>query len=323
MKKYDIIGVGRSFTDVVANVDHAFLEKFNIPVDAGVQFSPAELRTIQSELPTYELVAGGAIANTIAALSAMGGKGGYFGKVNNDTAGQAFLQDFALRGVDVCGMPFDTQVGLSPTCIILITNDGHRSFAVGVGCADHLVLHELRDFDYTSTHFFLTQAYMVFNDLSGPAIRAGMLAAKGKARIVTNMHDLRIAENWPNYVEGIKFVTSYSDVIIANRAEYEETLKHVQLPAFPEQIIVITKGKEGSEAICGDKHVSVPAADPASFTFVNSLGAGDAFAAGFLYSLARNGDLKKSLTYGTKAAAIVLEELSGRPTIGKQFPPLD
>lgn len=323
MRKLDVVGVGRSFTDVVASVDHAFLKKFNIPVDAGVEFSPDEIRAIQSELPGYTLVAGGAVANTIAALAALGGKGGYFGKVNNDATGQAFLRDFEERGVTICGNPFDTQVGLSPTCIILITDDGHRSFAVGVGCADHLVVHELRDFDYTSTHFFLTQTYMAFNELSGPAVRAGMLAAKGKTRIVANMHDLRIAEKHPNYVEGIKFVTSQADIIIANRAEYEETLKYVRLPAFPEQIVVVTKGQEGSEAIHGDIRVTEPAADPDSFVFVNSLGAGDAFTAGFLYSLARNNDLQTSLQYGTQAAVVVLGELSGRPTLGKPFPPLE
>jgi len=307
--KYCVVAVGRAYTDVIADVSKDFLEKRNIPFDAGREFDIPALRKIQSELKNPRMVAGGSSANTVAVLAALGGKAGFFGKVCHDEMGDFFLEDFRKRGVSLCCDPFDHQGTMSAVCLVLLTKSGHRSFVMGTNCAEDFSIKDFRSFDFRSTDFFLIDVQLLSDGKAPAVIRDAIEYAQDKTKIVFSFHNVNI---WKDQQHIARYIVEKADILIGNDAE--QTLFHnvLKLQHPPHQIIVTTKGENGVEARVGNKHIDIPGDRPKHF--VSSVGAGDSFLAGFLFGLSKGLSLEASLKYGVKTALAILEEVGARPT---------
>src|ERR1700733_8455639 len=157
MEKYDVVAVGRAYTDVLSHVDFDFLRKWDVPVNGDREFSINEIKDIRASMPSPQMFAGGPSANTVSTLSALGGKGGFFGKVNEDAAGNFFTDDFFGRKIDFLCEPHDTKIGFSPTCLVLETPDRGRSFAYNPGCADQFWAEK----DFHPSAFKLAKIFLV------------------------------------------------------------------------------------------------------------------------------------------------------------------
>ncbi len=307
-KKYCVVAAGRAFTDIIAHVPDGFIESRGIPKDAGIEFDPNSLSQILSLLRDPVMSAGGTGANMAASIAALGGKAGYFGKVGHDEAGKFFLKDFEKRGVDLCCDPY-VENGSSAVCLVILTEDGHRSFVTSSGCADAFTQNDFKDFDFSSTHFFSIDAELLITTSIAPLYFEVIEQAKRNTRIVVNTHNVR---TWKEHVNAAKFTANYADVIIGNRDEYASLQEVVPLPSGADQLIVTTYGTEGVVSLQGGVSLFEPAIKPEEF--VSSVGAGDAFMAGFLFGLSNNLNVKKSLDCGIQSAVAVLGQTEARPT---------
>jgi sugar/nucleoside kinase (ribokinase family) len=309
-EKFCAVAAGRTFTDVIAHVPHAFLDEHGIPLDAGQSFDAEGLNRIRAHLKDTQMAAGGTAANAIAIVAELGGKAGFFGKVGRDDVGRFFLEDFERRGVGLCCEPF-AEEGLSATCLCLLTDDGHRSFATHHGCADSYSLSDFTAFDFTQTHFFMIDAELLTRSVAEPVIREAFSMAKGKTRLVVSLHNVN---SWAEegHENRARFVAEMADLVIGNDAEQKSIQEIIALPHRPEQMVVTTKGPRGAEARTDKETVFVSGQKPP--VFVSSVGAGDAFTAGLLLGLSRKFGTEESLQLGVKAALAILGEMGARPT---------
>jgi len=303
------VAAGRAFTDLIAHVPAGFIESRGIPADAGRAFDAHGFMDILAALTDVHMMAGGTGANAAATMAALGGKAGFFGKVARDDVGAFFLKDFERRGVDVCCDPYaDGEVG-SAVCLVLLTEDGHRSFATYDGCADSYTLDDFRRFDFGATDFFMGDAELITLSATAHVLRQAVEIAKEKTRVVINFHNVHA---WPDYKDMARFVAEKADIVIGNRAEFASFARAQHLPGTGDQVVVTTHGADGVEALCGGSRLFVPGVKPT--TFVSSVGAGDAFMAGFLFALSKGLDMTQGLNYGIQAAVAVLGETGARPT---------
>ena len=309
MKKFAVVAAGRAYTDLVAHVSTAFLSENNMPLNAGRSLSVEELKQIQKGLTNPEMIAGGQGANSVAVVSALGGKAGFFGKVNDDEIGNFFLEDFKRRGVTLCCPVFDNTIGMSATTLVMLTENGNRSIAYNGGCADRFVPADFQSFDFLSTDFFLVESLLIYSPDAASIIKEAISLAKGKTKIVINIQGAVTCKQNP---EVAQFMADNADIIMGNEAEHEAFSHFAQIPKSPQQIIVITKGENGAEARVGSNTYSVAAQCPAKL--ISSVGAGDAFTAGFLLALSRGLNINNSLECATRVATEILGVLGGRPT---------
>lgn len=309
MNRLNVITAGFAYTDIVATVDNAFFERNSIPVNTIVSMNANVLRRLQYNLSQAVVLPGGASANSASVVSALGGKAGFFGKIANDSIGDSFLEAFTKAGVELCCPIRDVKFDLSATCMILLDQNGQRSMVYNPGAAEQFLASDFEDFNYRSADFFLVESQLLSSARAAPVIRQAIERAKEQTRIVINLQEI---QNRKPFKALLPWVAAHADILIGNEVEFQAVNKLIRLPHMPKQILVMTKGKDGAEAWAEEGHVQVPSISPK--TFVNTVGAGDAFAAGLLYSLSNKQTLEQSLHRAARVAAAMIGESGGRPS---------
>lgn len=311
-KKFNLVAVGRAYTDIIADVTPAFLQAHHIPIDGQRECPVPELKKMQAALSHPRMLAGGASANTVAIVSALGGKAGFFAKVYRDAAGQSFLEDFQQRNVDLCCSAYAQWPEMSATCLVLLTG-AHRSFAFNPGCGDEFSVGDFDKFDFSVTDFFLLEAHLLTSPIARPAMLAAVAAAENKTVIVINLQGIM---HWEGFAEVLRYITSKANIIVGNQNEqaaFAGALELLQLSLRTSQLVLTTQGANGAEIFgAGREPYHVKAEKPK--TFVSAIGAGDAFTAGFLFAQSRGMSIEESMQHGVRTATVILEEEGARPT---------
>lgn len=312
VRRYNVVAAGRAYTDVIARVSAEFLQTHQIPVDGQRACSVTELKRIQETLPQTQIVAGGSGANSVAIISALGGKAGFFGKIYGDEAGKIFLNDLMKRNVDLTCQPYAQAPELSATCLILLSDD-KRSFAFNPGCGDSFSSTDFDKFDFSTTDYFLIEAHLLTSSVAKNAIMAAMEHAKNKTDIVINLQGIT---QWGDFAEAVNTIAAEASIVIGNQEEQEsfaQALTSLQQTPRVSQLVVTTKGADGAEiSQSGQLLCRVPAEAPKEF--VSSIGAGDAFIAGFLLGQSNGMGIEESMRHAVQVASAILEETGARPT---------
>jgi sugar/nucleoside kinase (ribokinase family) len=233
--------------------------------------------------------------------------------VSADEAGVAFLEDFEKRGISLCCPPFNKETEPSAICLALVTGE-NRSFAVDPGCSDCFSDDDFNKFDFSSTHSLLIEGFQLTSPLAGRAISKTIEKAKEDAKIAINLQGMR---NWCEVPDLVNKVSSLADIIIGNSQEqtvFQGAAKMFEPCCKEDQLLITTKGSEGAELFQADTLTRYTVIARAPKVFVIPMGAGDAFAAGFLLAQSRKLTLQKSMCLAAKTATAVLEEESARPT---------
>lgn len=308
---FNVVAVGRAYTDIIFHASEKFLAAHQIPINGQRECSVELLKQIQQDLSPLQMIAGGPSANTTAIIAALGGKAGFFGKVYDDEAGKNFLEDCKQRNVVLCCTPFVKTPALTGTCLVFLT-DNKRSFAYNPGCSDYFAVTDFSAFDFSISDFFLIEAHLLTSPVAKPAIMQAIKNAKNKTRIVINLHGIT---QWDNGEVMVHEIIFYADIIIGNHDEqdaFAQALGSLQVTQSASQLIVTTQGAKGAEiSRAGQVLCHVPAVAPG--TFVSSIGAGDAFIAGFLLAQASGMGIEESMRRGAQTAAAILEETGARP----------
>jgi sugar/nucleoside kinase (ribokinase family) len=315
-KKLDVIGVGNAIVDVLAEADDAFLAAHGIPKGGMILINEPRAREIYEAMAAGREVSGGSAANSIACLASLGGDGGFVGKVADDRLGMIFRRELNSLGVEFSTAPLIEGPGTG-RCLVNVTPDAQRSMTTFLGAAG-LVAPEDIDVDMVrraAITFF--EGYLFEQPVARSAFVKACLAAKaaGKRAAITLSDSSCVDRQHETFIE---FIGAHVDILLANEREAETLFKTDRLDEIVTRarklspLTAVTRSEKGSILIprVGDV-VEVAAVTPEKL--VDTTGAGDAYAAGLLFGLARGFDLKRCGALGALAASEVISHFGARP----------
>lgn len=302
-----ILGIGNALTDILAILpDDTLLKQYHLPLGSmqHVDMETGDLIWESLKKVGVKYVPGGSAANTITCTSIFGMPSGYIGKIGNDELGQLFKSTMEQFGVK-------TTMLLSPKssgrCMVFITGaNAERTFADYMGAALDMGPEDLKEEYFQGYDYFHIEGYLVQNqDLIARAVQ---MAKAAGCLISIDMASYNVVESNAAFLNNL--VEKYVDIVFANESESraftkcekpEDGLKELSKMC---SIAVVKVGKDGSWVRSGDEQFFIPAwpANP-----VDGTGAGDTYAAGFLYGLAQDLPLKTCGEIGSIIAAKVVE----------------
>lgn len=315
--RYDVIGVGNAIVDVITTADDAFLGQHGIEKGAMTLIDEARARTLYAAMGPGQEVSGGSAANTLAGVASLGGRGAYIGKVANDQLGEIFGHDLRATGVEYSTAPL---VGGPATarCLILVTPDAQRSMNTFLGASTLFSEDDVDAERIAAAEITYLEGYLYDRDEAKAAfVRAADIARKAGRKVALTLSDPFCVDRHRASFRDL--VANHVDVIVANEAELKSLY---QLENFDEALVAVraetgiaavTRSEKGAVIVSDSETVEVPA-DPVE-TLVDTTGAGDLFAAGFLLGLARGASLETCGRLGVMAAAEVISHVGARPLV--------
>ena len=312
----DIVAIGNAIVDVIATADEAFLVSEDL-AKGSMQLISAERATdLYSKMGPGREISGGSAANTVAGMASLGRKCGFIGQVADDQLGNVFCHD--IRAIDVA---FTTPVreGEPPTaqCLILVTPDGQRTMNTFLGASQYLPVAALDREMIASAAILYLEGYLWDPEEPRAAMQSAIRIAREAGRKVAfTLSDAFCIERHRDSFNAL-INDGEIDILFANEAEMHSLMRSdhfdesVAAVAAKVPLLVVTRGPNGALAIRDGVRVEVNA-EPVT-KVVDTTGAGDLFAAGFLAGQASGRSVKDSLTMGSICAAEVISHFGPRP----------
>ena len=312
--EFDITGIGNAIVDVVSPAPEAFLSKHDMRKGGMALIDTATADALYAAMPPGAESSGGSVANSCAVAASMGARVAYLGKVADDALGSAFRRDIALAGVH---FPTPPLQGGAPTarCLILVTPDGQRTMNTYLGACVSFSEADVEEQVIARSSVLYLEGYL----FDPPAAQAAFRRAAGIAHEAGRQVALSLSDAFCVDRHRAAFrdlVANDVDILFANEAEicslYElgEFERAAEAARAEVALAVLTRSEAGSVILRGAER-AVVAAEPA--TVVDTTGAGDAYAAGFLTGLTAGRSLAACGRLGSIAAAEVIGHYGARP----------
>ena len=312
---YDLVGIGNALVDIEVQVSEGLVRKLEV-TKGGMTLSTKENQDqilTQISNHTQKIVSGGSAANTIHGFSTLGGKGYYLGRVADDTFGKHYTDDMKDCGVGFPGP--DSKTDGTGTCLILITPDSERTMLTHLGISSELHPDNVDETIVKESRTVYIEGYL----WTGDETRAAALKMADAARhagvpVAFTLSDAFVVNTYKESLTD--FIRWKVDILFCNNVEARAMTDEVKdETAFAElkgmvDTLFMTRGVEGSW-VSNSQHAKINI-DPFQVQAVDTTGAGDLYAAGSLYGLIHNHDLKKSGILGSYCAAQVVTHLGGR-----------
>jgi sugar/nucleoside kinase (ribokinase family) len=314
---YDVVGIGSAIVDIIARCDDAFIT--NQGLDKGTMrlIDEIEVERLYALMGPAVEISGGTVPNTCVGLASLGGKAAFIGKIAKDQFGQVFGHDLRAIGVTFKTEPMQNS---APTarCLILVTPDGERTMNTFLGAAAELSTAEIAPELIRDSKVVYLEGY----SFDPPTAKQAFYEAAKIGR--TNDTTVALTLSDPFCVERHRqafhdFIKAGVDLLFANK---REIMALYQTESFDEacarvrqdcKLVAITRSAKGSVVITPDQIIEVQAA-PVQHV-VDTTGAGDLYAAGFLFGLARGMELGECGRLGSIAAAEVISHIGPRPEV--------
>jgi sugar/nucleoside kinase (ribokinase family) len=312
----DIVAMGDAIVDVIADCDEDFIRAHKLPKGSMQLLTAKEADTLYAAMGVAREMSGGSAANSMAGVAAMGGHAAFIGQIADDQLGTIFEHDMHALGVR-----FDTPalVGGPPTgrCLILVTPDAQRTMNTCPGASHELSAETISPDLISSASILYLEGYLFGPEKPRAAMMKAVDIAHSAGRKVafTLSESVCIAGRKEGF--GRMIDDGGVDLLFANEDEALQLTGRTDLEAALSELkmkvptLVITRGPEGAIAIEGDARISIPAA-PVS-EVVDTTGAGDLFAAGFLTARCKGTGLERCLWTGAIAAGEVIQHYGARP----------
>ncbi|MEM6626029.1 MAG: adenosine kinase [Pseudomonadota bacterium] len=313
---YDVVALGNAIMDVIAQVDDAFLVEMDIAKARMNMIDEARAEMLYQALPAERLeTSGGSAGNTIAGLKSFGGSGAYMGKVADDEIGAAYVADMARIGVPFFGAPLKNGVATARS-MIAVTPDGERSMNTYLGASTEFSADDVVQDVIQSAQWLYLEGYLFDKPAAKAAfVRASEIAAAADRKVAITLSDVFCVERHREAF--LHLVRTHVDLVFANEAEllslYESDDFDAAIDALRKDtsLAAITRSEKGSVIIDGDDTWSVTT--PQVDRLVDATGAGDQYAAGFLYGITHGFSAGDSARLGHIAAAEVISHYGPRP----------
>ena len=310
----DVIGIGNAIVDVLTHSSEDRLAELKLQKGAMTLIDSMEADALYKEMGAGVECSGGSAANTIAGIAALGGDALFIGKVKNDEGGRTFQHDLTARRVR-----FPTKMAddgrNTARCLIFITPDGQRTMQTYLGACIDLTPDDVDPDLIRNAKITYLEGYLWDPPKAREAFKkAAKIAHEAGRKIALSLSDPFCVER--HRAELVEFVEKHVDILFANEHEiaslYQTDFESAaKLAAQNCEIAVLTKSAEGSIVMSGER-VVIEKAQPVE-KVVDTTGAGDLYAAGFLFGLSRNLDLAVCARYGSICAAEIISHDGARP----------
>ncbi len=312
----DIVAIGNAIVDIIAPAEDALIDELGL-VRGGMQLvDAAGAEALYARMGSAVEASGGSAANTIAGMAALGRSCGFIGQTANDQFGKIFAHDIRANGVDFTTPPREGEPP-SGQCLIFVTPDGQRTMNTFLGAAQHLGREAVDTDMIASAGVLYLEGYLWNADESRDAMADAIRTAKAAGRKVA----FTLSDNFVIFGHRQAFLdmmrTGDIDILFANDGEVCTLMENDDLEAAISAAaamvptLVVTRGAEGATAVQGNARADVNA-EPVEHV-VDTTGAGDLFAAGFLAGQSEGRSLEDSLTMGAVCAAEVISHYGPRP----------
>ena len=309
-----ILGIGTALVDVISQVDDSTITQLKLSKGSMTLIEEDQIQEIRSSFVKPLMTSGGSVCNTVHELNYSDYNASFYGKLNNDEYGKAFLKDLQSAGIGFQGVI--KEEGL-PTgcCNILVSPDGERTMATHIGIGSQLHPDEvsadtLKDID----HVYM-ESYLWDHDLTKQTLqKVGEIAKAQNIETSLSLSDPFCVDRHRDELK--KFVEDYVDIVFCNFDEakmFSQCESMADVSAYLQNFskkIVMTAGAEGAYYFEGDNTVFQPATKVDNV--IDTTGAGDNFAAGFLDFYLSDKSIQEALSQGNNKASQVIQQLGPR-----------
>jgi sugar/nucleoside kinase (ribokinase family) len=314
--RLDVLCIGNAIVDVIADASDEFLDREGLVKGSMRLIDPEEAERLYSHMGPAHQVSGGSAGNTAAGVAALGGRAGFIGQVAPDQLGEFYRHDLTSTGVEFITRAADVGVPTARS-MILVTPDGHRTMNTFLGAAQHLPSSALDGVQIRDCAILYLEGYLWDPETPRNAMVHAIKVAHDAGRKVafTLSDTFCVDRHRDGFMELIG--SGGVDILFANQAEIEALagIPHIEsaVAAIAPKVetLVVTRSEHGAMATRGAERADVTA-EPIE-QLVDTTGAGDLFAAGFLFGTARGKSLENSLRLGAICAAEVIQHYGARP----------
>jgi sugar/nucleoside kinase (ribokinase family) len=314
--RYEVLGIGNAIVDVIARAEEDFLLKQGMRKGTMALIDEARAKAIYDAMGSAVEISGGSAANTIVGLASLGARSAFVGRVKDDGLGRVFSHDIRAAGVTFATPPASDGASTG-RCYVLVTPDGERTMNTYLGAAQDLHPADIDEGMIAASLVTYLEGYLWDPKHAKEAfLKAAKIAHQAERKVALSLSDAFCVDRWRD--EFLQLMRSRTvDLIFANEAElqslYQTADFNSALSALRADIdvAVVTRSEKGCLVVGPDGTEAVPAYPVERV--VDTTGAGDLFAAGFLSGLARGADDRTCGRLGALCAAEVIQHLGARP----------
>jgi len=314
-ERYDVVGIGNAIVDIISRCDDGFLSKHDLAKGFMRLIDAEEANRLYAAMGPAVERSGGSVANTIAGLASFGAKCGFIGRVAADQFGGIFRHDIRSQGVAYDTAPA-TDGAPTARCLILVTPDGERTMNTFLGASVDLSATDIDQAMIENSKIIYLEGYLFDRHQAKEAFRdAARRARRVGVKVALSLSDAFCVDRHRDDFR--KLVREGADIVFANEKEITSLY---QVNSFGQaanaaiqdcEMAVLTRSEEGSVIVASGETIEIPA--DAVPEVVDVTGAGDLYAAGFLYGLTRGLLLETCGRLGSLAAAEVIGHIGARP----------
>jgi sugar/nucleoside kinase (ribokinase family) len=316
--EFDVLCIGNAIVDMIANAEEDFLSRFSLTKSAMHLIDEERAEKLYKAMGPVTEISGGSAANTAAALASFGAKTAFIGKVKDDDLGQSFIHDIRAAGVHFATQPAKEGPATARS-MILVTPDGERTMNTYLGACQRLSVADIDAAIVANAKVTYMEGYLWDPPEAKKAFREAMGIARTHGRdAALTLSDLFCIDSYRS--EFLELMRKKAlTILFANEAElnalYETSDVDTALGLLRKDIAlgIVTRSEKGCIIVKGEETVSAPAQKIDKL--VDTTGAGDLFAAGFLFGYTRDFSLKRCGELGVLAASEILTHLGARPQV--------
>lgn len=312
----DVVGIGSPLVDVIARVDDELLARLGLTKGSMTLVDLDQAEALYASMPPSIEMSGGSAANTVAGVAALGGRAGFIGKVAQDAMGDVFTHDIIANDVDFEAAISAAEDGGTGRCLVMVTPDAERTMATHLGVATTFAPGDVDGVLLSRTKITYLEGYLFDLPPAKNAMREAIHATHAAdGSVAMSLSDFFCVERHRG--DFLSLLTEDLDLLFANEEEAKALFKAnsltMALDALEETgvLSVVTLGAKGCAVVTPAGRFEVPAA-PVS-EVVDTNGAGDLFAAGFLYGMTNGLGPEQSAQLAGLCAAEVISHLGARP----------
>jgi adenosine kinase len=313
---YDVLGIGNAIVDIITHADDDVLIAHGLHKGSMQLVDEARVEALQAAGGKPTFVSGGSAANTTVGLARLGCRSAFIGKVKADSAGDAFTHDIRAAGVHFATPPARDGAATA-RCLIFVTPDGQRTMSTYLGASQALFESDIDAELVTGSKIIYLEGYLWDPPAAKQAfLHAAKLAHGAGRKVALSLSDSFCVDRYRR--EFIDLMRSRTvDIVFCNQSElhslYETADLATAIDALRKEdvLAIVTRSEDGSVIVTKDGSRAVPAAPIDNL--VDTTGAGDLFAGGFLAGLVRDRDYETCARLGALAAAEVIQHIGARP----------
>ena len=311
---FDVAGIGNAIVDVLSFASEALIAKHGLNKGSMTLVDEARSEVLYRQMGPTTACSGGSVANTLAGMASLGAKTAFIGKVKNDQLVSIFTHDMHAVGVHFATSPME-QGPSTANCLIYVTPDAQRTMATYIGACSRVSEIDINEQVIGNSAVTYIEGYLWDTESAKAAIRKAItIARKAGKKIAFTLSDTFCVNRHRD--EFLQLIKRDIDILFANEAELKSlyqtedmTFALAQLRGVC-QIAAVTRSEKGSIVLTSESTEEIPTNPVANI--VDTTGAGDLYASGFLFGLTRGWDLPSCASLGNRCAGEIITQIGAR-----------